>query len=201
MSITLPIIEAYFTVGQTLYVFLHNRLTGQVWNTTTPAWETWNSAHWAQYAIPLTEQSLSGYYTATRPAGTSGYLVSETMYQQVGGSPVSSDAPPQALNKSAGENVLAISGDALHAPGNLEAVLSSQTQGTVAAGTITTSSFPTNLTNATAGAYQGRVLYMLSGAAAGMAALIANYTVASGVLTLSGGLSVAPSASDTFIIA
>lgn len=201
MSVTLPLIEAYFTVAQTLYVFQFNRITGQVWNNNTLAFETWNSAHWTQYAIALTEKSLSGYYTATRPVGLASYLVTDVLYQQAGGSPASSDAPPQALNRSQGENVAAISGDALAGPTNLQQVLASQTQGAVAAGTITTSSFPTNLTNATAGAYSGRTLYMTSGAANGMAALIANYAVANGVLTLSGGLSVAPSAADTFVIA
>lgn len=201
MSITLPLIEAFFTVGSTVYVIIHDRISGQVWNNTTPAWETWNSAHWAQYAVPLTEQALSGYYNATRPVGTAGRLMSETLYQQAGGSPASSDAPPQSLNRSAGDNVLSISGDPLHAPSNLQGVLSSQTPGAVAAGVITTSSFPTTLTNTNANAYQGRVLYMLTGAAAGMAALIANYSVTNGVLTLSGGLAVAPSASDAFVIA
>ena len=201
MSVTLPIIEAIFTVGQALYVIEHNRLTGQVWNNVTPAWETYNAAHWAQYAIALTEQAGSGYYTALRPPTIAGALVSDVLYQQAGGSPAIGDAPPQALNKSAGENVAAISGDAAVAPTNLQAVTNSQTQGAVAAGVITTSSFPTTLSNATAGAFSGRVIYMLTGAAAGMAALISNYNPTAGVLTLSGGLAIAPSAADKFTIA
>lgn len=201
MSITLPIIERIFTVGQTLYVFEFNRITGQVWNNVSPAWETWNAAHWTQYAIAMTEKAGSGYYTAARPAGIAGALVTDVFYQQAGGSPASSDAPPQAIDRSLGENVAGISGDPAIAPTNLQAVLASQAQGAVAAGTITTASFPTTLTNANAGAYSGRTLYMLNGAAAGMAALIANYTVASGVLTLAGGLAVAPGAGDLFAIA
>lgn len=201
MSIQLPDIETYFNVGATLYVFAHNRLTGQAWNNNTLVWENWNIAHWTQYAIPLTEQTGSGYYTAPRPVGLAGYLVSETIYQQVGGSPASGDAPPQGLIRSAGDNVLAISGDALSAPTNLQSVLKSQTQGAVISGTITVSSIPTNLTETIVGAYQGRVLYMLTGSAAGMAALIANYSPTNGLLTLSGGLAVAPSAADLFIIA
>lgn len=198
MSVTLPIIERNFTSGVTVYAVRHNKLNGQVWNGS--AFEVYNAAHWTTYAIALAEQAGSGYYAATAPAGTAGFLVSDAFYQQAGGTPATSDGPPFALVDSGGVNVSAISGDAATAPTNLQSVLSSQTQGVVA-GVPTTSTIPTNLANATAGAYSGRVLYMTSGAAAGMAALISNYTVASGVLTLSGGLAVAPSAGDDFVIA
>lgn len=201
MSVTLPGIQAIFTTGSTLYAILRNALNGQVWNNSAPAFEVYNSAHWSQYAIALTEQTSSGYYFAVRPSGLSGFLTSETIYQQAGGSPAISDAPPNSLNYSGGVNVSAISGDAAYAPTNLQAVLASQTQGQVAAGTITNQSFPTNLTNANANAYSGRVIYFVSGACAGMAALIATYTPGTGTITTSGGLAATPSANDQFIIA
>lgn len=199
--IALPVLQCVFQSGATVYAVLRNRLNGQVWNTSTPAFETYNEAHWAQYAIALTEQTSSGYYTANAPSGVSGYLVSAAFYQQAGGSPATSDSPPFQLANANGENVAAISGDPVNAPSNLQAVLASQTQASVAAGAITASSFPTSLVDSNAGAYQGRVIYFTSGVCLGMAALIANYTPTGGIITLSGSLAAAPSASDTFIIA
>lgn len=198
MSNTLPIIERNYTSGVTVYAIRRNKLNGQVWN--GGAFEAYNAAHWTSYAITLAEQASSGYYFVAAPAGTAGFLVSDSFYQQAGGSPATSDAPPFALADSGGVNVAAIAGDASAAPTNLEAALKTETQGAVAAGTITAGSFPTNLTNANAGAYQGLTIRFITGAAAGMAGLIANYTVASGVITLSGSLAVAPSAADLFII-
>ena len=197
MSVTLPIIERNFTSGVTVYAVRHNKLNGQVWNGS--AFEVYNAAHWSTYAIALAEQAGSGYYTATAPAGTAGFLVSDAFYQQAGGSPATSDGPPFALVDSGGVNVSAISGDASVAPTNLEAALNTENQG-AAAGTPTASVIPTNLTNTHAGAFQGLTMRFITGAAAGMAGLIANYTVASGVITLSGGLAVAPVAGDLFII-
>lgn len=199
MSVTLAILEAVYSVGATLYKVLFNRTTGQAWNNNTLVWETYNSAHWPQYAIALTEKAGSGYYTASSPAGIAGALVTDVLYLQAGGSPAISDAPPQALNHSIGDNVAAISGDAAAAPTNLQSALKTETQGE-AAGTPSTSVIPTDLTNATSGAYAGLTVRFITGAAAGMAGLIADYTVTDGVLTLSGGLAVAPAAGDLFII-
>ena len=201
MANALPIIEAIYTSGSTLYAILRDRMTGKVWNTSgTPAFEVYNAAHWASYAIAMTEQASSGYYTSTRPAGVAGFLTSEQVFNQAGGGPATSDAPSILLGYSAGQNVGAIAGDASAAPTNLQAGLSTEVQSSVAAGTITNQTFPTNLTNTNANAYSGRVLYFTSGACAGMAGLIATYVVASGVITLSGALAATPSAADTFII-
>lgn len=197
MSVTLPIIERNFTSGVTIYANRRNKLNGQVWN--GAAFEVYNAAHWATYAIALTEQAGSGYYTAAAPAGTAGFFVSDAFYQQAGGSPATSDGPPFALVESNGGNVAAISGDAAVAPTNLQAALDTETQG-AAAGVPTASVIPTNLTNGNANAYQGLTVRFITGVAAGMAGLIATYAVANGVLTLAGGLAVAPAAGDLFII-
>jgi hypothetical protein len=200
VSVTLTIIEALFTSGSTLYAVIRNRLTGQVWNNSTPGFEVFNSAHWSQYAIALTEQSPTGYYTATRPAGLAGALVSESIYQQGGGSPATSDSPATNLAYSAGDNVAAVSGDPAIAPSNLQAALSTEAQGTVASGTISASSFPTSLTDTLLNLYQGRILLMTSGAAYKSAAVIAGYNPTNGVITLLGGLAAAPSPGDSFVI-
>jgi hypothetical protein len=130
-----------------------------------------------------------------------GFLISATFYQQAGGSPASSDAPPFSLAYPQGQNISGISGDPLYAPTNLQAVLSSETQGMVIAGAISSQSFPTTLTNVNSGAYQGRVCYFTSGVCQGMAGLIANYNAASWTLTLSAALAATPSIGDSFIIA
>lgn len=200
MSAVLPIIEVIYNSGATLYAILRDRLTGKVFNTGTSLFETFNSANWLNYAVALAEQSPSGYYSGVRPVAVAGHLTSEVIYAQSGGTPSIADAPPFNLGYSAGDNVAAISGDAAAAPTNLQAALSTEVQGAIAAGVITTQSFPTTLTNTHAAAYQGRILLMTSGAAQGMAGLISNYTVASGVISLAGALAVAPSAADTFII-
>lgn len=198
MSITLPIIQAAYTTGATLYAIVRNSLTGQVWNGS--AFEAYNGAHWSTYAIALTEQGSSGFYSVARPAGLAGYLTTECIYQQGGGSPATSDAPPFTIASTGGINVAAISGDAASAPTNLQASLSSEIQGVVSSGTITAKIFPTNLSNTNVGAYQGRIILFISGVASGMAGLIANYTPTLGVITLSGSLAIAPVATDTFII-
>lgn len=197
MSITLPIIEAIFSTGQTLYAVITNRLNGQVW--TGSAFENYNSAHWSSYAIALTEQTPSGYYMVARPSGVSGYLTSERIYQQAGGSPADTDTAINLVH-SQGENVAAISGDPSASPSNLQAALSTETQGTIQAGSITAQSFTTNLVNTNAGAFQGLTIRFITGVCAGMAGLIANYTVSGGVIALSGSLAATPSAGDTFVI-
>lgn len=200
MSNALARIEAYFTVGQTLYVMQWNRISGQVWNNVSLAFENYTAANWAQYAVPLTEKTSSGYYSAARPAGLAGALITDVLYLQSGGSPTTADAPPQSMGRSAGENLLGVAGDPSSAPTNLQAALSTETQGAVASGVITASSFPTSLTNTVAAAYQGMTIRFITGAAAGMVGLIANYTPTAGVMTLAGSLATAPAAGDTFII-
>lgn len=80
----------YGIVGATVYVHLRNA-TGQVYNTVTPAFETWNDANWADYAIVAAEQGASGIYAGDMPAVASG-VYSAYAYEQQGGSPAIADA-------------------------------------------------------------------------------------------------------------
>ncbi len=196
---SIPIIEAIYTSGATLYAIRRNRLNGYVWNTSTLAFEAYTASHWSQYAIALTEQTGSGYYSAAAPS-TSGYLTSDAIYLQAGSSAAVTDTA-LILKNSVGENIAGISGDAAVSPSNLQAALSSETQGAVAAGTIAANSFTTNLTNANANAYQGMTLRFFTGVCAGMVGLIQSYSVSGGVITLSASLAATPSAGDSFIIA
>ena len=189
-------IEAIYQTGVNLYVVLHNP-NGQVWNTNSQAWEAYNSAHWSNYAISLTEQTGSGYYSAAMPSGIGAVLPTEVTYVQAGGSPTLGDAPA-FVGQSQGTNVAAVVGD-VQAADNLEQSLSSEVPGAAATGTLSLTQATTNLTNANAGAYRGRALLWISGALAGIAALITDYATAGGLLTFTP-VPVAPSNGDKFII-
>jgi hypothetical protein len=195
--ITQTIIECVFTAGQTLYAVIKNRLNGQVWNGS--AFEVYNSGHWASYALPLTEQSGSGYYFLARPAGVSGFLTSDTIYQQGGGSPTLGDSPATNILYGAGDNIAGIAGDA-PSVSNFEAGVFTQQQGVVASGIITVSQFPTSLIDTAVNLYQGRILLMTSGAAYKSAAIIGAYNPTAGVITLTGALAAVPSIGDSFVV-
>jgi len=54
----------------TLYAAIRRPSDGYYWYTVTPAWEIYNAAHVAAgYAIPLTEEGVSGDYYASFPVG------------------------------------------------------------------------------------------------------------------------------------
>lgn len=77
------IIEIISATGQTLYSVIHNS-SGQVWSTTGVAFENFNTAHWANYVISLTEQSPTGYYTAAFPTQIGAGKYTEVLYQGLG---------------------------------------------------------------------------------------------------------------------
>lgn len=76
-----------WTTGSTVYFLLRNSV-GQVWNGSS--FVAYNSADYADYDIPATEQGTSGYFVGDMPAVTAGvyYIVSK---QQLGGSPAETD--------------------------------------------------------------------------------------------------------------
>ena len=69
--------------GLTLYTVIHNS-TGQLWNTSGQAFEAYNSAHWANYVISLTEQSPTAYYFASFPTQIVAGKYTEVFYQGTG---------------------------------------------------------------------------------------------------------------------
>jgi hypothetical protein len=195
-------IQVAFQTGQTLYVLIFNRTTGQVWNTTlntgAGGWQAYNSANWAQYVIALTELTGSGVYQATYPAGIGADLTAEAVYQQAGGSPALGDAPAAGLALSQGQNVAGVAGAADPAE-TLRDNLTAVARG-LAAGTPTASLVPTDLTATDANVYAGRSVVFYSGAAAGCAGRIVAYAVLNGALTLAAPLAVTPDAGDGFVI-
>ena len=196
---TNPAIECINASGLNIYAVLVNRMTGQFWNTATPGFEVFNASHWANYSVLLTEASGSGYYFSSRPAGVAGSLVTDVFYIRAGASPATTDAPPFNLLHNEGENVAAINADPAVAPQNLQACLATAIQGAVAAGTITNSSFPTNVTGLANNLIVGRTLFFKTGSLAGAAVAILSYNGGTGVVVVSP-LVGAPSVSDQFII-
>lgn len=197
-------IQALYQTASIVYAVIRGLVSGtrQYWNPTlntgAGGWEAYNSAHWSQYAIAMTEDAGSGYYAATYPAGISGVLTTEGYYVRGGGSPALGDSPAVSLVQSQGQNLAAVAGDAT-VPDTLQKALFCEQLG-AATGTPTASVISTNLTNAQINAFAGRSIVFTSGAAFQCAARIVAYNPTGGVLTLAAPLAATPAAADTFII-
>lgn len=193
------LIETFTASGQFPYVVSHNP-NGQVWNTTLNAgaggWENYNSAHWAQYAIPLVEQAGSGYYSAAYPPAISGVLTTEVLYFNE--TPTFGDVPGGG-SQSQGVNLVAVAADAT-APAKLRASLASMVIGAVAAGTLAANQFPTDVINANVNAYQGLTLKFVTGALLGQGGTIAAYDPDTQAVTLTAPFTGAPALNDVFVI-
>lgn len=190
-------IETIYLTGATLYAVIHNP-SGTVWNNNTLTFETYNAGNWSNYAVPLTEQAGSGYYRGTYPAGISGVLTSEVFYEQKGGAPALSDAPPAGIIQSQGPNVGAIAGNQPAAQ-NLGKAAGAEVAGAAVTGTLSITQATTDLTQPLASAYVGRTILWISGALSGMAAGITAYAPSNGLLTFTA-LPAAPANGDKFLI-
>jgi len=200
---SVPIVTQYLS-GRTVYVVVWNPPTGQFWNKDSAAWENYNQANWTHYAIPLVEYVSSGIYKVAYPAGIAvGTLSTEFVFQQNGATPTLPALPGGdsflTLMQSQGANVQTLAGDGT-APINMAAAADIIIPAvTVASGTITTSSFPTDLTNAHSQAYVGRVIAFATGVCAGQETNITAYNPTNGVLTVTA-LTNAPSPGDVFVM-
>lgn len=200
---SVPIVTVYLS-SRSVYVVVWNPATALFWNKDTAAWESYNQANWTHYAIPLTEYVSSGIYKATYPSGiAAGILSTEFVYQQNGASPTLPGIPGGdsflTILQSQGTNVQTIAG-AGTAPINMAAAAGLIiSNGAVGSGTITTSSFPTNLPSAPAQAYVGRIIAFTSGVNIGQETNITAYNPTGGVVTVTA-LTNAPSIGDTFVV-
>ena len=196
-----PVLTQYLS-GKNLYVVEY--LAGQFWNKSTPAWESYNQSDWSHYAIPFVEYTSSGIYLATFPAGiAAGSLTTEFVYLQNGVTPLLPGLPGGdsflTLMQSQGANLQTIAGDGtapIHMAAAADVIISN---GVVGSGTISSSSFPTNLPSAPAQAYVGRVIAFTSGICIGQETNITAYNPTGGVVTVTA-LTDGPSASDTFVV-
>jgi hypothetical protein len=193
-------IEALYQVGATLYAVLVSQVNGQVWNQTGQAWENYNSGHWSDYAVPLTEYSGSGYYRAAYPISAPTFLSSETIFVQAGGSPTLGDPPATSIYQSQGANIAAV-GNNWGSAQNMSFALGTQQLGAISGTPATPFALPTNLTSAETDTYAGRAIIMTSGMLAQQASFITAYNGSTFVLTIqgfpSGGT---PANMDTFVI-
>lgn len=200
---SVPIVTIYIS-GRNLYVVLWNPATGQFWNKDTAAWESYNEANWTHYAIPLNEYVSSGIYTVAYPGGiAAGVLSTEFVFQQNGSTPTLPAIPGGdsflTLMQSQGTNVQTIAGDGT-APINMAAAADLiEPDGIVGTGTISTTSFPTNLPTAPAQAYVGRPIGFASGVCIGQETTITAYNPTGGVITVLA-LTNAPSPGDVFVM-
>ena len=189
-------IETGYITGRTIYVVIH--YNGQVWNTGTNLFENYNSAHWANYAISLNEQSGSGYYSASYPSQiAAGTLSTEVIYQQTGGSPALGDTII-GLGASQGVNMMQVAYDQ-NAVLNFQKSASTIVQATAVTGTLSTTQMTTNLTVAVNDFYVGRIIIWTSGSLQNQATNITAYDGATKKLTFTAVTS-APANNDTFVI-
>lgn len=195
----LYLVETIGPTGLSLYFIVFNQL-GQVWRTTLNAgaggWETYDSGHWAQYVILLTEKAGSGYYSGAYPPNITGYLTTEVIYNNA--VPTLGDAP-YGLGQSQGANVAAVGGIADVAP-TLQRSLTSMVRGKVIAGTLTASAFTTDVINTETNAFKGRAIYFASGTLAGQGGIISEFEPITGLITIAGTFTVAPALNDVFVI-
>lgn len=196
----MPIIETAAATGQFPYVVSHNP-DGTVWNKTLNAgaggWQAFSGGNWAQYALPLTEQGTSGYYSAPYPTGIVGVLTTEVLYFNA--TPTLGDAPG-GIVQSLGVNVAAVDGDATVAP-KLQRSASSMVVGKVIAGTLTDVAFSTDLENPNPNAFQGRSLLFPAGTTLeGQGGVISAYDPDTGIITVTAAFTGAPAVDDTFVI-
>ena len=189
-------IETLFAPGGTMYAVVHHP-DGTVWNDVNQVFEAFNVSVWNEYAIPLTEQGSTGYYTGVYPAAITDVLTSEALYLQTGGGPVVTDGQI-GIAQSQGSAIAAVR-DNVNAAKNMEEATGSEQRGTVNAGVINTTQCPTNLEDTTDGVYVGRVIIFTSGGAIRQASNILTYDGTSKILTYAP-LSAGPSEGDTFII-
>lgn len=192
-------IQALYTSGVNLYAILINNDDGTVYNTVTPGWEAYNSGHWAQYAVAVTEYPSSGYYRGTYPIASPTVLSTEIIFVRSGGSPSLADVPAINFYSSQGQNVAAV-GNSWKSGQNMGLALGTQQIGAISGTPPSAISLTTNLTSVHIDAYAGRSIIMTSGALIQQAALITAYDGA-GLLTINGfPSSGTPANTDTFII-
>lgn len=193
-------IQALYQTGQNLYVILVNQVDGTVYNVVTPGWEVYNSGHWAQYAVALTEYAGSGYYRGVYPIASPTALSTEVIYARAGGSPTLGDTPVNNLAQSQGVNIAA-AGNSWQAGQNMAAAVGSQQVGAVFGTPPSPTLITTGLTSTHTDAYAGRAIIMTSGALIQQAAFITAYNGSTFVLTINGFPSGGtPANGDTFVI-
>lgn len=82
------IITASGQYGLTVYAFLRDS-TGAIWNGSS--FVSYNEANWATYALSMTEQASSGFYSVAFPVAVSSGRYYLTIHAAITGSPATKD--------------------------------------------------------------------------------------------------------------
>lgn len=84
-------LNLFHQTGYTVYAVVFNP-SGQVWNTSSSAFETFNASNWTDYDVSLTEKGTSGIYIGDFPTGvTTASVYDYYAYKRVGATPAQSD--------------------------------------------------------------------------------------------------------------
>ncbi len=189
-------IEVGYVPSRLLYAVIH--YGGQVWNNTNHAFENFDGANWTDYAVTLSEQTGSSYYSATYPSQIpAGTLSTDVVYQKSGSNPSLGDSLI-SIGQSQGVNMLNVNG-AYSGIKQFATATSTEVIAAAATGTLSTTQMTTTLTSTLTNAYQGRSVIWTSGLLINCAAAILNYNPTGGKLTFTP-VPTAPSNGDTFII-
>lgn len=215
------LIEAFSDSGFNLYTMIRN-VAGQTWNTSIVAFQNWNPANWTDYAVAMTEDTSSGFYSVAVPAAITAQRLTILIYNRAGGTPAVGDqsfgnstgiwdgstwesgwsTTARTLTTLAGVggvDVQKINGVAAAAV-KLGVSADSMIQGSAIAGTLTVSQMTTNLSYTTNKILFGRVVYFTSTPLLGQVGAISAYDGTTKKITFFTPLTAAPIAGTTFII-
>jgi hypothetical protein len=178
--------------GRTLYALVWDT-AGDIWNGTS--FETYTTANYANYDIPLTELgTASGYYSAAFPTTIDNGLYFVSVRRQTGGSPSETDS----VNAYGEYSWDGINDDFVardHAENDV------RIEGVVADATPAAGSFDGDAgLSGTDDFYNGSNLVFISGTLKGIARRVDDYTGATNTFTFNVAFPVAPADTDNFLI-
>lgn len=214
-------IEAFAASGLNLYAMVRNQ-DRQAWNTGIVAFQNWNPSSWTDYALAMTEDTSSGFYSVAVPPAIGAQRLTLLVYQRAGGTPAVGDEPfgnstglwdgskwesgwstqVRSLTTMAGVpgvDVAAINGDTAAAV-KLAISAGTMISGTAIAGTLSVSQMTTDLTLTTNNILFGRSLIFVGGALDGQSAAISAYVGSTKKITFFTPITSAPVAGQAFII-
>lgn len=191
------------TTGLTLIAELRNA-AGQIWNTATPGFESYNSSNIASYAIAMTEQGAAAYYTGDLPAvPNSAQYFASFAYKPAGSGAAHAENDPKIAGQQTiewGSGVpIAL---ATKVPATLDpADVAGTPTGTVSGTPGSTSFQATGSLSASNGAYANSYLRFEAGSAnAGLALPITSYVGSTNTFGFSVAWPVTPLVGDVFVI-
>lgn len=194
--------QAQYATGRIVYVVIQAP-DGTFWNTDSEAFEVYNSAHWSDYAVSLSEFSGSGIYRGVYPIDDVEVITTEFLYDQ--GTNPTPTLPSASggdtiigADQTQGANVFSIDSSVI-AAANLSKSAGSMETGIVQSGANTINQVVTDLDGAVTNNYNGRVVIFTSGGVNKAAAIITGFNTSTKILTFTT-LPDAPEPADELIV-